>query len=76
MMLRQWQQDNVALLYILLSTSSFSHALSLLFILGSWVAVQRKEYKLPIEGKPSRMTHGKITRLESISFEWVARRGD
>ena len=46
------------------------------FRLGSWVAVQRKEYKLLVEGKPSRMTEERIHRLDSLGFEWVARRTD
>jgi len=45
------------------------------FRLGSWVAVQRKEHKLLMEEKPSRMTNEKILRLEAVGFEWVARRG-
>ena len=43
--------------------------------LGSWVAVQRKEYKVWTEGKPSRLTQDHINRLESVGFEWVVRRG-
>ena len=46
------------------------------FRLGSWVAVQRKEYKLWRQDKPSRMTQEKIQRLESLGFEWAPRRGD
>lgn len=41
--------------------------------LGSWVAVQRKDYKLFIAGKPSRMTHERAERLNGIGFEWVRR---
>lgn len=44
------------------------------FRLGSWVAVQRKEYKMAVQGKPSRLTHERIQRLESVGFEFVARR--
>jgi hypothetical protein len=43
--------------------------------LGSWVAMQRKEYKLLMEGKPSRLTHERIRRLENIGFEWVEGQG-
>ena len=43
--------------------------------LGSWVAVQRKEYKVLMEEKPSRMTHEKVERLEAVGFEWAVRRG-
>ena len=45
------------------------------FRLGSWVSVQRKEHKLLMEGKPSKLTQERIDRLESVGFEWVARRG-
>ncbi|KAL9178325.1 hypothetical protein ACHAXT_001753 [Thalassiosira profunda] len=45
------------------------------FRLGSWVAVQRKEYKALTEGKKSKMTQEKIRQLESLGFEWVATRG-
>jgi hypothetical protein len=38
--------------------------------LGSWVAVQRREYKLLMEGKPSRLTRERVRRLEGIGFEW------
>ncbi|KAL7526998.1 hypothetical protein ACHAXR_004649 [Thalassiosira sp. AJA248-18] len=44
------------------------------FRLGSWVAVQRKEYKMAVQGKPSRLTHERIQRLESVGFEFSARR--
>ena len=57
---------------------TFSHdsvITSSLISLGSWVAVQRKEFKLFMEGKPSRITQERIQRLESVGFEWVARRG-
>ena len=43
--------------------------------LGSWVAVQRREYKLLMEGKPSRLTKERIRRLEGIGFEWVEEQG-
>ena len=46
------------------------------FRLGSWVAVQRKEYKALVEGRPTKMTHERIQKLESVGFEWVARRGN
>ena len=48
----------------------------LLFSLGSWVAVQRKEYKLFLKGKQTKMTRERIQRLESVGFEWVAKRGE
>ena len=32
------------------------------------MAVQRKEYKLLMEGKSSKMTQEKIQRLESVGF--------
>ena len=54
-----------------------SHALaSPLLSLGSWVAVQRKEYKLLMEGKPSKLTNERVQRLQDAGFEWVARRGE
>lgn len=43
--------------------------------LGSWVAVQRKEYKLLSEGKQSRLTQEHMERLQSVGFEWTVRRG-
>ena len=43
--------------------------------LGSWVAVQRKEYKLLTEGKQSRLTQEHMERLQSVGFEWTVRRG-
>ena len=44
--------------------------------LGSWVHVQRAQYKLFMEGQPSRLTAEKIQRLDDIGFEWVVgRRG-
>ena len=43
--------------------------------LGSWVAAQRREYKLLMEGKPSRLTKERIRRLEGIGFEWVEEQG-
>ncbi len=64
-----------------MAASSPSHLLNafalllLFFSLGSWVAVQRKEYKALQQGKPSKMTEERIIQLESIGFEWVARRG-
>ena len=39
------------------------------------MAVQRKEYKVLMEEKPSRMTHEKVERLEAVGFEWAVRRG-
>jgi hypothetical protein len=38
--------------------------------LGHWVATQRKQYKLDIEGKTSSMTLTHIKELESLGFEW------
>jgi hypothetical protein len=67
------------LMLIVTFIHSFIHALTLIHFvhssLGSWVAVQRKEYKLRMEGKPSRLTQERIHRLESVGFEWVVRRG-
>ena len=45
------------------------------FRLGSWVAVQRKEYKLLQEGKNSRLTQERLDKLEEVGFEWAPRRG-
>mmetsp|Transcript_32502 Transcript_32502/g.55370 ORF Transcript_32502/g.55370 Transcript_32502/m.55370 type:complete len:471 (-) Transcript_32502:138-1550(-) len=75
---RSWEDSFGLLLMYRQETGStrVPHHYKADFRLGSWVAVQRKEYKLLVEGKPSRMTHERINKLESIGFEWVARRGD
>ena len=38
--------------------------------LGSWVSVQRKEYKKWVEGKKSKITEERIDKLNSIEFDW------
>jgi hypothetical protein len=38
--------------------------------LANWVAYQRLNYKLRVEGKTSYMTVSRIQELESLSFEW------
>jgi hypothetical protein len=38
--------------------------------LGYWVARQRKQYKLHLEGKTSQMTPFPIQELVSLGFEW------
>jgi hypothetical protein len=38
--------------------------------LATWVATQRKQYRLQQEGKTSPMTHSRIQELESLGFEW------
>jgi hypothetical protein len=38
--------------------------------LATWVATQRKQYKLHLEGKTSPMTTFRIQELESLGFEW------
>lgn len=43
--------------------------------LSNWVSTQRQEYKLLLKGKPSRMTPGKIQKLNEINFVWEAHRG-
>jgi hypothetical protein len=44
--------------------------------LSTWVATQRKRYKLHLEGKPSKITLPRIQELESLGFEleWVGNR--
>ena len=44
--------------------------------LGRWVTNQRQSYKLHQEGKPSPMTTERMRELESIGFDWGARRTD
>jgi hypothetical protein len=38
--------------------------------LGKWVANQRCQYRLQLEGKTSHMTTYRIQELESLCFEW------
>jgi len=38
--------------------------------LGSWVKLQREDYKHLRENKPSPMNEYRITKLESIGFDW------
>jgi hypothetical protein len=38
--------------------------------LANWVANQRYQYRLQLEGKKSHMTPRRIQALESLSFEW------
>jgi hypothetical protein len=38
--------------------------------LGNWVAKQRSNYGLQLEGKKSNMTLPRIQELESLGFEW------
>jgi hypothetical protein len=38
--------------------------------LGQWVAHQRCQYRLHLEGKTSQMTLPRIQELESLGFEW------
>jgi hypothetical protein len=38
--------------------------------LGKWVAHQRCNYRLHLEGKPSAMTTFRIKELDSLGFEW------
>lgn len=42
--------------------------------LSSWVKCQRRQYKMYKEGAASNMTTDRITKLESIGFEWELRR--
>ncbi|KAL7438389.1 hypothetical protein ACHAXH_007609, partial [Discostella pseudostelligera] len=74
---RSWEESFDLLLQYRQETGStrVPHHYKADFRLGSWVAVQRKEYKLLMEGRPSRITQERIQRLESVGFEWVARRG-
>ena len=44
--------------------------------LGYWVAKQRKEYRLHLEGKPSPMREGRIRELESSGFDWGVSKTD
>mmetsp|Transcript_20131 Transcript_20131/g.49393 ORF Transcript_20131/g.49393 Transcript_20131/m.49393 type:complete len:118 (+) Transcript_20131:937-1290(+) len=38
--------------------------------LSSWIKCQRRQYRMYNEGGPSTMTHERISKLESIGFEW------
>jgi hypothetical protein len=38
--------------------------------LGSWVSLQRSNYRLYEDGKPSPMTEERIRALESVGFDW------
>jgi hypothetical protein len=38
--------------------------------LGQWVATQRRNYRLHLEGKTSHMTTFRIQEFESLGFEW------
>jgi hypothetical protein len=40
--------------------------------LASWVAEQRKQYKLHKDGKPSSITPARIERLNELDFAWNA----
>lgn len=42
--------------------------------LATWVATQRKEYKLYRDGKNSRMTKERILKLERVGMTWQLRR--
>ena len=44
--------------------------------LAVWVKRQRRQYKFYRTNKPSSMTEERITRLESLSFEWDLRTRD
>jgi len=41
--------------------------------LGTWVHTQRRQYKLLKGGKKSSMTAEKISRLNSVGFDWDAK---
>mmetsp|Transcript_22786 Transcript_22786/g.42943 ORF Transcript_22786/g.42943 Transcript_22786/m.42943 type:complete len:163 (-) Transcript_22786:212-700(-) len=75
---QSWEDSFGLLLQYRQETGScrVSHHYKADFHLGSWVAVQRKDYKLLVADKPSRLTHDRAQRLESIGFEWVARQRD
>ena len=44
--------------------------------LGPWVSIQRSNYRLYHEGKPSSMTAEQIRELESVGFEWEPNRSN
>jgi len=41
--------------------------------LATWVKCQRRQYKLFWDGKPSNMTLERISKLETLGFEWELR---
>jgi hypothetical protein len=41
--------------------------------LATWVANQRKQYKLHLKKKPSQMTLSRIQELERLDFQWDSR---
>lgn len=41
--------------------------------LGKWVKMQRFQYKLFTENKPSRLTPARIQQLNGIGFSWIVR---
>ena len=43
--------------------------------LGRWVAEQRTQYKLKMDGQKSNMTEDRVHKLNSIDFEWAVRNG-
>ena len=43
--------------------------------LGRWVAEQRTQYKLKMEGQESNMTEDRVHKLNSIEFKWAVRNG-
>lgn len=38
--------------------------------LGPWVQIQRAQYRLLREGKPTNLTNDRVSRLESVGFTW------
>jgi hypothetical protein len=40
--------------------------------LASWVAEQRKQYKLMTDGKPTSITKERVAKLEELDFAWNA----
>ena len=38
--------------------------------LGTWVAKQRRQYRLINEGKTSSMPEGRVAKLNEVGFEW------
>jgi len=75
---RSWEDSYELLLKYRKETGStrVPHHYKADFRLGSWVAVQRKEYKMLMDEKPSKMTPEKVQRLESVGFQWTAKRGE
>jgi hypothetical protein len=43
--------------------------------LGTWVTTQIYQYKLLIDGKPSKITEKRIRKLSDIGFEWRVSQG-